>query len=120
MIVLRFTLFPCQTGMTITSIKLIYTILNILLYAFEWITDLSVKIIFDNFRVKIIKYNFTLFNGEIFPMWYVTYILAYNSDIVRVIRGKTNLKLINYLNFKNNKKIKLNSIHSMLVTKYLL
>jgi hypothetical protein len=27
----------------------------ILLYAFEWITDLSVKIIFDNFTVKIIK-----------------------------------------------------------------
>jgi hypothetical protein len=26
-----------------------------LFYAFQWITDLSVKIIFDNFTVKIIK-----------------------------------------------------------------
>jgi hypothetical protein len=28
---------------------------NVLFYAFQWITDLSVKIIFDNFTVKIIK-----------------------------------------------------------------
>jgi hypothetical protein len=29
--------------------------IRILFYAFQWITDLSVKIIFDNFTVKIIK-----------------------------------------------------------------
>jgi hypothetical protein len=38
--------------------------INSVFYAFQWITDLSVKIIFDNFTVKIIKYNFTLFNDE--------------------------------------------------------
>jgi hypothetical protein len=31
------------------------TVIEFLFYAFQWITDLSVKNTFDNFTVKIIK-----------------------------------------------------------------
>jgi hypothetical protein len=62
----------------------IFLLLNscFLIYAFQWITDLS---------VKLSKYNFTLFNDEttffkIFPMWYLNFIFADNSDNVRLFK----------------------------------
>jgi hypothetical protein len=35
-----------------------------LFYAFQWITDLSVKTIFDNFTEKLSKNNLSLLNDE--------------------------------------------------------
>jgi hypothetical protein len=39
-------------------------------------------------------------------MWYLDFIFADNSDIVRAVYRKAKLKLINNLNFKSNKKKK--------------
>jgi hypothetical protein len=43
---------------------------------------------------------------KIFPMWYLNFIFADNSDNVRLIKEKAKLKLINNWNVKSNTKKK--------------
>jgi hypothetical protein len=62
--------------------------LDFLLYAFEWITDLSIKIIFDNFTVKIIKIYIISqdYFLKVFPMWHLNFILLTILTLLWLLR----------------------------------